>query len=180
MNLKESINLLKKAGCSKDVVEHCLAVFGFAMYLAAKMLINGHEIDIDTVALGSLLHDIGRSVTHSIEHAYIGADMLRKQGIDEKIVRVVERHIGAGITPDEAKKLGLPQRNYVPETLEEKVVCYADKFIMYNRLGTLTEVLNIFRKELGENHPVIKRFLKLHKEMKKLIGNDPIFSILEK
>ena len=165
MNLKEGIDLLKKAGCSQDVIEHCLAVFGFAMYLAAKILVNGYEIDIDTVAIGSLLHDIGRSITHSIEHAYIGADMLRKQGIDEKIVRVVERHIGAGIPAEEAKNLGLPAKDFIPETIEEKIVACADNLIAHDRRMSIEEALEEFKERLGANHPAVERAKKLYEEV---------------
>ena len=44
--------------------------------------------------------------------------------------RVAERHTGTGITREAMEKQGLPlpPADYVPETLEEQVVCYADKF----------------------------------------------------
>lgn len=44
--------------------------------------------------------------------------------------RVCERHTGAGLTAKEIEEQGLPlpHRDFLPETLEEKLVCYADKF----------------------------------------------------
>ena len=43
---------------------------------------------------------------------------------------VCERHVGLGISKDEIvqKDLPLPKRDMRPQTLEEEIICYADKF----------------------------------------------------
>ena len=43
---------------------------------------------------------------------------------------ICERHVGAGISADEicSKRLPLPKRNLLPVTIEEQIICYADKF----------------------------------------------------
>lgn len=48
----------------------------------------------------------------------------------EQLARICERHTSAGITVDDIRTQHLPLslRDYQPETLEEKVICYADKF----------------------------------------------------
>ena len=50
--------------------------------------------------------------------------------------RVCERHTGAGITKAQiiAQNLPLPQQDFLPETMEEKVICYADKFFSKTHL----------------------------------------------
>ena len=70
--------------------------------------------------------------------------MLREYGerqhIDlEKYARICERHTGAGLTANEiiAQKLPLPPRDFLPETLEEKLVCLADKF--FSKSGDMQE-----------------------------------------
>jgi uncharacterized protein len=46
------------------------------------------------------------------------------------VARVCERHTGTGLTPEviKARELPLPEGDYRPETLEEQLVCYADKY----------------------------------------------------
>ena len=121
---KDALALLKKYNVDKRVMDHLMAVHDYAMEIAADL-----ECDMDLVEAGSLLHDIGRTRSHGLDHALIGSEILRKEGVDERIVKIVERHIGAGLTPEEAIELGLPPGNYVPETIEEKIVCHADNLI---------------------------------------------------
>jgi uncharacterized protein len=87
----------------------------------------GYDIDLALVEVGALLHDLGRSVTHGVGHSAVGGELARGLGLPVAVVRIIERHIGAGIPADEALELGLPVRVYVPESLEEKLVAYADK-----------------------------------------------------
>jgi uncharacterized protein (TIGR00295 family) len=121
---KDALALLKKYNVDKRVMDHLMAVHDYAMEIAAD-----HECDLDLVETGSLLHDIGRTRSHGMDHALIGSEILRREGVDERIVKIVERHIGAGLTQEEAVELGLPPGNYVPETIEEKIVCHADNLI---------------------------------------------------
>jgi uncharacterized protein len=118
-------DVLLDAGCGRKVIDHCHAVTDLAVEYAGRNPL----VDINLVTAGAMLHDIGRSATHSIGHAQQGADILRKMGCDEKIARIVECHTGAGLTPDECTLLGLLPRNCVPETAEEKIVCHADNCI---------------------------------------------------
>ena len=103
MNEKEAINLLIKAGCSSSVIDHCKRVAEYAKEIAVKINENAvkrgntADIDINAVMIGGLLHDIGRSKTHGIRHAVEGAAIAVENGLDEKLVKIIERHIGAGI-----------------------------------------------------------------------------------
>ncbi len=114
-----------KLECNDYIIDHCKVV-----YERSKDITKLHdEADLDLVKAGCMLHDVGRTVTNGIEHAYLGADLLRDLGVDERICLITERHVGAGITADEAKILGLPNRNYIPETLEEKIVAHSDNLV---------------------------------------------------
>ena len=70
-----------------------------------------------------------------IGHGRIGAELLRSEGFPRH-ARVCERHTGAGITKAQiiAQNLPLPQQDFLPETMEEKVICYADKFFSKTHL----------------------------------------------
>jgi uncharacterized protein (TIGR00295 family) len=125
MRSREALALLKKYGASEDVIRHVKMVRDYAVEIAEQ----NPRADRDLVEAGALLHDIGRARTHGIDHAVVGSEILREEGVDERIVRIVERHIGAGITKEEAAYLGLPPKDYLPETIEEKIVCHADNLI---------------------------------------------------
>ena len=68
-------------------------------------------------------------------HGRIGAELLRSEGFPRH-ARVCERHTGAGITKAQiiVQNLPLPQQDFLPETMEEKVICYADKFFSKTHL----------------------------------------------
>lgn len=64
----ECIELLKDAGCKRRVIIHCCTVNAVAQEMLTRI-----DADRALVTAGALLHDIGRSVDHSIMHAYIGS-----------------------------------------------------------------------------------------------------------
>jgi len=130
-------DLLRTAGCSSKVIDHCTAVRDCALSYARRC----NNADLSLVEAGAMLHDIGRSVTHSIAHAQAGADLLRTQGFSEDIVRIVECHTGAGLTAEECTALGLDARDCVPRTIEEKIVAHADNLMAGTRRMTIDECL---------------------------------------
>ncbi len=87
------------------------------------------------------------------------------------MVSIIERHIGGGIPPDEAEKLGWPVKSYLPQTIEEKIVNYADKLIEGSRRIPIERTIQKFSIELGAAHPSIKRMKKLQNEFSSLIGD---------
>ena len=98
------------------------------------------KLDRTFIQEAAMLHDIGIvkcnapgiecfGVEPYIKHGIIGADMLRAAGFP-KHARVCERHTGAGIALQDIieQHLPLPHQDFLPETMEEQVICYADKF----------------------------------------------------
>jgi uncharacterized protein len=132
---------------------------------------KGYKVDLRLVEAGALLHDIGRSQTHSIEHGAVGGQIARRLGMPMELANIIERHVGAGLTQDEARRNNLPKGNYVPETLEEKIVCYADKLIEGAHEVGIDSTIDSFSQELGVDHPAIKRLQNLHKEMTAVLGD---------
>lgn len=86
-------------------------------------------------------------------------------GMDERIIRIIERHIGAGISADEARAMGLPYKDYLPISPEEKIVAHADNLLIGSRITSFEESLHRFKILLGIDHPAIERFLKLQNEI---------------
>ncbi|KUO39485.1 MAG: hypothetical protein AVW05_04370 [Hadesarchaea archaeon DG-33] len=164
----EALRALHEAGCSREVIRHSLSVERISLRLARRIRANKHKIDLKLVSLGALLHDIGRARTHGIRHGVEGAKILRGRGLS-KFARFAECHLGAGIPAEEARELGLPARDFIPRTLEEKVIVYADKLVMGHRMTSYERALDWFKSELGQTHPALDRFKALHEDIQKLL-----------
>jgi uncharacterized protein len=110
--------------------------------LALEMARRHPELNIDMqfVEEAAMLHDLGIFLTDApriycygsepyLCHGYLGAELLRARGY-ERHARVCERHTGTGLTKEQVVANGwkLPVKDFVPETLEEQLICFADKF----------------------------------------------------
>jgi len=142
---------------SRDVADMALAIAGRHPELG---------IDMRFVEEGAMLHDIGIFLTDApdifctgkdpyIRHGIDGAELLRKVGFPRH-ARVCERHTGAGITLKDIdeQRLPLPRQDFLPETIEEKLICYADKFFSKSspdKVKTLEKAERSVAKHGGES-----------------------------
>jgi uncharacterized protein len=94
-----------------------------------------------------------------------GVAIARNLGLPEKLVNIIECHIGAGITAREAARLGLPEKDYLPGTAEEKIVSYADNLVSGTREMQFYEALDRFKEILGPDHEGVELFIKQHHEI---------------
>ncbi len=156
------LEILRNAGCSGDVIEHCLAVCRLATSIADELNIH---TDRNLLMRGALLHDIGRSKTHGVAHVTEGVRMAKELKLGREIERIIERHIGAGVTAKEAAVLGLPAKDHIPETPEEKIIAYADNLTRGKKIVSFEESLRMFKEKLGADSPAIDRMILLHKEL---------------
>jgi len=171
MNTKSTIDLLRKVQCPQNVIAHCIAVSELANEMAEHC-----DADREIVITGALLHDIGYARSNSIKHALIGAEMAREFGLDGRIVDIIERHIGAGIPREEAEELGLPKKDYIPKSLEEKIVAHADNLTRHTTHITIDEAIETTQLKLGKDHPSIERMKRLHEELEEICGLRDILS----
>ncbi len=166
---EECIKILKDVGCDDGVIKHSIMVKNIAVEIAKKCK---KEIDMPILIAGALLHDVGRAVTHDIMHVVEGVKIAKRLGMPEEIVRIIERHIGAGVPKDEAIKLGLENKDYVPESLEEMIVCYADNLASAKGKMSVEEVVEEYRRK-GLPH-VAERFLELRRKICEVCEEDDI------
>ena len=159
--MKMEIELLKKENTPENVIDHCEAVYRKAMEIAA----NFDDVDEELIRKGALLHDIGRSKTHGITHAIEGVEIAKKYGYPQEVLNIIERHIGAGITEEEAVKLGLPEKSYVPQTLEEKIVAHADNLISGSTEVDIDFVIEKWKRNIEDSDDNIERLIKLDNEL---------------
>ncbi len=165
---EEATEILRETGCSPQVIRHCKAVAELAVRIAGRCAKNGIDVDVQLVHIGALLHDIGRSKTHSVHHVAVGAEIGRTLGLPASVTSIIERHVGGGVTADEASELGWPNKSHMPETLEEKIVTYADKLIDNAKIVPIEKTIQKLEKKLGADHPAVRRVFDLHREISNL------------
>jgi len=172
--MNQYFKLLKKYSLEekyyKIVLRHSLFVLGKSIGIINKKGLYG-KVDFDLIISGALLHDIGsfgfmenfsKKQTSYLEHGIIGGKILRSEGL-EKEALIAERHIGAGLSKKYIieNNLHLPQKDFLPITLEEKIICYADKF--HSKSGKIDSLKSIKKEMKGFGAEPLKRFLELEK-----------------
>ena len=158
------------------IVRHCQAVAMGAKIIAEGLTGRGRTVDMKSVIAGALLHDVGRSRTQTVRHGVEGAEILENEGVDAKGVESVRRHVGPGISTEEAKRLGLPDFDYVPRTLEERIVCFADKMVDAEKVRPFGEEV---RRFTAKSHDV-GRLLALKRGLADELGQDPEKLVFDK
>lgn len=147
--------------------------------MALEMATRHPELDIDTefVREAAMLHDIGIFLTDApriycfgtedyICHGYLGGELLRSLGM-ERHARVCERHTGTGLRKEKIaeNKWNIPVKDFVPETLEEQLVCFADKFFSKTRYlehpRTFEEVVASMHKISEESVARVEEWAKM-------------------
>ena len=147
----------------------------------ALMIADAHpELSLDKqfVEEAAMLHDIGiiECDAAGIEcygnepyicHGRLGAEMMRREGFPRH-ARVCERHTGAGLSAAEIRTqhLPLPETDFLPETMEEKVICYADKFFSKTRLGEEKTLEHVERSLARFGEEGLERFRQWHQIFK--------------
>ena len=162
----ECVQYLLDEGCKMRVVIHCCTVRAVAEEIASRI----DFVDRDLVVAGAILHDIGRAVDHSIMHAYIGSGMVSNLGLPKELVDIVRKHTGAGLDEVDVVELGLPPADYMPKTLEEKIVAHADNLVSDNRVVTHEHSVNKLMAKGAFRGA--ERIELLHMELSDLYGED--------
>ncbi len=151
----EAISILQKMNLTKNIINHVLAVSRKAIKIATQISVI--PINIKLVRIGAILHDIGRVRSHDYDHAVIGGQIIREElKFSEQLARIAETHILGGISKDEAKEFGLPEKNYLPETIEEKIVCLADKYFIGVKKVSIEQRFRNWFARYGENEFLLR------------------------
>lgn len=147
--------------------------------LALRMADAHPELSIDRqfVEEAAMLHDLGIFLTDAprihctgkeeyLCHGYLGAELLREMGY-ERHARVCERHTGTGLLKEQilSKGWNLPAQDFVPETIEEQLICFADKFYSKTKFleqeRTLDQVVENMAKISPESAEKVRRWAEM-------------------
>ncbi|MFW9902194.1 MAG: HDIG domain-containing metalloprotein [Candidatus Thorarchaeota archaeon] len=165
-----ALDLLRTLKIPLSIRRHSEKVADKAMEIANK--IKKVKVDLDLIEIGALLHDIGRTKTHGFKHALIGGKILRQRGFSEKLARICETHILGGLDKEDAKNVGLPEKDFLPKTLEEKIICLADKQMAGTREVSIQNRFNRWFQKYGRSKILLKskkRIEKIQKEIENLM-----------
>lgn len=135
--------------CKEEKLKHILLTHSRSVADKALDIVRRHpelEVDAQFIEEAALLHDIGIVSVNApriecygteayIRHGVLGAEMLRAEGL-ELHARVCERHTGTGLTMEQIvqQELPLPHQDLQPQSIEEQIICFADKFFSKTRL----------------------------------------------
>lgn len=135
--------------CKEEKLKYILLTHSRSVADKALDIVRRHpelEVDAQFIEEAALLHDIGIVSVNApriecygteayIRHGVLGAEMLRAEGL-ELHARVCERHTGTGLTMEQIvqQELPLPYQDLQPQSIEEQIICFADKFFSKTRL----------------------------------------------
>ncbi|MCP3922088.1 MAG: phosphohydrolase [Desulfobacterales bacterium] len=157
-------------------MKHSISVRDKAIEIAEK--VPHLSPDLQFVEEASMLHDIGIFLTDApsinchgkspyVCHGFKGFEILVEKGY-KKHGLVCERHTLMGISMETIvdRRLPLPKRDMIPLTVEEKIICYADKFFSKSGDGR-EKSFDIVIKELGKyGEDQVKRFFEIKNLLK--------------
>ena len=145
----DAIAIINKYYPEENELKHILLTHSRSVADKALWIADRHpelNLDRDFLEEAALLHDIGIFLTDAdgihchgahpyICHGYLGSELMQKEGYPRHAL-VCERHTGAGMSLESIVKqnLPVPHREMGPVSLEEQVVCFADKFFSKSHL----------------------------------------------
>ena len=173
MDYEECIQALIKEGADNGVIIHCQMVERLTKKIGTLITDNARtplKVNFDILRMGALLHDIGRGKTHTFQHVIEGVEIAKQLNLPTEVIHIIECHIGSGLTAEEAVEMGLEDKSYFPQTLEAKLVAYADNLIVENRQISLNEGLRRYREKGLDK--ATERLEESHRYLSELAGVD--------
>lgn len=169
----DPIEIINKYYPKDNQLKHILVIHSKAVADKATSIVDAHpELNADRAFVfeAAMLHDIGIYMTNApallcwgdypyICHGYLGADLMRREGFPRHAL-VCERHTGAGLSLEDilAQNLPIPHREMLPVSIEEQIVCFADKFFSKTHLNEEKTIEKARRSLLKYGESGARRF----------------------
>ncbi|MFN3406481.1 MAG: HD domain-containing protein [Caldimicrobium sp.] len=150
-------NLLKKEEVPEHIIRHSEKVALISLLLGQMHNERNAHLDIKTLTLGALLHDIKKyaSLKTGENHALAGYKLMQELGYP-RIGEIIYAHIF----------LKAPKPN--SPLCEEEIVFYADKRVMHDKIVSLKERFKDLRERYGRTLKALIR-MSLLEEMTLLL-----------
>ena len=169
----DPLKIIEKYYNTQSDVYHILISHSRSVANKALLIAEEHpemNLDLRFIEEAAMLHDIGiikcnapdidcHGTFEYICHGYLGADMLREEGYPIHAL-VCERHTGTGLSRRmiEEKNLPLPHKDFMPVSLEEQLICFADKFFSKTKLDKEKKINKIQESLTKRGNDVVLRF----------------------
>ena len=146
LSTDDAHELLHRYGGDAAWIRHCKAVSRVAARVGALMTPK-YGLDVEYLTKGALLHDVGRYKTHDpIMHGVEGYRLLTTLGHHREAF-ICASHILCGMPRAEAIRFGLPDQDFLPQSMEQRLVPLIDSLVEFDRPTTLEQrVLSINRR----------------------------------
>mgnify|MGYP001601287647 CR=1 FL=1 len=141
------------------LAEHSRIVAKKAVEIAGR--VKHLNPDLKFIEEASMIHDIGIFMTDApkldchgdkpyICHGYLGREILEKEGFPRHAI-VCETHVGVGLSIRDIEKnnFPIPKRDMIPVTIEEQIICYADKFFSKDNDPSKEKPIHKIREFIG-------------------------------
>lgn len=165
--------------CDRRLIWHCKTVAKVAREIALGAKAKHVQVNVDMVEVAALLHDLGKGRSTKLDHAWIGAEIVRSskelelsEDNREALAKMIERHTGVGLSSDEIRSinkkhnLNIPVRDYIPQSLEEIIVAYADKLVVTDQMRSFEEQIIEKKLQWGKDSAFVRKM----QEWQELLG----------
>jgi uncharacterized protein len=155
--IEQCYELLKKCHAPKHIIRHCEVTADLAVELAKKISETGIEVNVDFVHRACLLHDIMRvydvhePLGEVFDEPITEKDRKKWQQLSQPYQGMRHEEAACEFLKTEYPQIALAIKKHAyksllaeklaPQTIEEKIVYYADKRVMHDKVVSLSERL---------------------------------------
>jgi len=136
---QECMAMLREYKVPENIIRHSIKVKELSLEIARKLKEKGINVNEKLVVAAALLHDLDKAITLNCEkgsHGKVAADALKKLGM-HSVAEIVRKHLIESMLNGELK------------TIEEKIIFYADKRVLDDKVVSLEERFEYLKKRYG-------------------------------
>ena len=141
--VNQCLELMEQYHMLPNIKDHSIVVARVAEIIAHGLIVDGHELSMDKIIAGALLHDIGKTpcLDNDDDHAAKGVEIVLAHNL-KPIADIVGEHVIL--------------KNYSSENsfTEKEIVYYADKRVNHDQVVSLEERLTYILQRYGLNNVV--------------------------